>query len=312
MSQSAIEQAPAPAGRRTHTAPSETLLYTLVGVMVFFWSLNYVVGKVALREFPPLLLGGLRTAVAGTLILPVYLWEAYRSPGQPSWKWKDVPLLLGLGVVGVAMNQVFFILGLSRTTVAHAAILVGLGPILVLLTAAALRMERITPGKVLGMAVALAGVAALQWSPAESGGPSVLGNLFIFLSSVAFAVFTVAGKRITGYHGTITVSTFAYAGGALVLAPMTLWLSAGFSYAQVSAAGWASLLYMAAFPSVLCYLIYYWALTHISASRVSAFCYLQPPVATLLAVVLLGEALTLPLMAGGALVFAGVYVTERS
>jgi drug/metabolite transporter (DMT)-like permease len=69
---------------------------------------------------------------------------------------------------------------------------------------------------------------------------------------------------------------------------------------------------MAAFPAVLCYLIYYWALNHIAASRISVLSYLQPPIATLMAVPLLGEVVTLPLIAGGALVFAGVYITERS
>ncbi len=126
-----------------------------------------------------------------------------------------------------------------------------------------------------------------------------------------FALFTIGGKRSSGRHGGITVSTFAYVGGALMLAPLTLWQAWDFEWSAVSAAGWASILYMAAFPSVLCYLIYYWALTYIPASRVAALSYLQPLIATLLAVPLLGEPITLPLMAGGAMVFAGVY-TDRA
>jgi hypothetical protein len=61
--------------------------------MVLFWSLNYIVGKVALREFPPLLLGGLRTAFAGALILPVYAWAARRNKGKHGWTRADVPRL---------------------------------------------------------------------------------------------------------------------------------------------------------------------------------------------------------------------------
>ncbi len=68
---------------------------------------------------------------------------------------------------------------------------------------------------------------------------------------------------------------------------------------------------MALFSSVISYLIYYYALSKISASRVSAFNYLQPVVATLLAAVMLGERVTLPVVAGGAVVFSGVYLTER-
>ncbi|MEO7651452.1 MAG: DMT family transporter, partial [Bryobacteraceae bacterium] len=99
--------------------------------------------------------------------------------------------------------------------------------------------------------------------------------------------------------------------GALGLAPMTLWQARGFAFDKVDAAGWASLAYMALFPSVVCYLIYYYALKFIPASRVSAFSYLQPAVATLMAAVTLGERITMPLVAGGAVIFAGVYLTER-
>jgi drug/metabolite transporter (DMT)-like permease len=96
-----------------------------------------------------------------------------------------------------------------------------------------------------------------------------------------------------------------------MLAPITIWASIGFDWTRVSAAGWLGLIYMAAFPSVVCYLIYYWALTYIPASRVSSFSYLQPPIATLLAVPLLGEPVTVWLALGGALVLLGVFLTER-
>jgi drug/metabolite transporter (DMT)-like permease len=92
---------------------------------------------------------------------------------------------------------------------------------------------------------------------------------------------------------------------------MTLWYAAGFDFGRVTPGGWASLVYMAAFPSVVSYLIYYWALTHVTASRVAAFSYLQPLLATLLGVALLDEKVTGWLIAGGALVLAGVFVTER-
>jgi drug/metabolite transporter (DMT)-like permease len=68
---------------------------------------------------------------------------------------------------------------------------------------------------------------------------------------------------------------------------------------------------MAVFPSVVCYSIYYYALTYVPASRVSAFSYLQPLLAILMAIPLLGEQPTRSLMAGGALVLTGVFLAER-
>jgi drug/metabolite transporter (DMT)-like permease len=119
------------------------------------------------------------------------------------------------------------------------------------------------------------------------------------------------GKSITLRHSGITVTAFGYMGGALALAPMTIYLSRNFAFSGVSATGWATVVYMALFPSVICYLIFYYALTRISASRVSAFSYLQPVIATLIAVIALRERVTLPMVAGGAVVFCGVYLAER-
>ncbi|MGH9795027.1 MAG: DMT family transporter [Candidatus Acidiferrales bacterium] len=74
--------------------------------------------------------------------------------------------------------------------------------------------------------------------------------------------------------------------------------------------GWAGLAFMAAFASVIAYLIYFWALKHVAASRLAAFSYLLPLIATLLSIALLDEPVTRYLLIGGALVMAGVYLAE--
>jgi drug/metabolite transporter (DMT)-like permease len=287
------------------------VLYALIFLMVALWSGNFIIGKVALREFPPLLLSGLRVALAGLFIWPVYWWRA-RGAGE-RWTRKDLPILVFLGIFGVALNQLFFVLGLSRTTVAHSAIIISTTPVLVLVIAAMVKLEHVTARKSAGMALAIAGVVVLKAleAPGNGAGPTWTGDLCIFLAGVTFALFTVLGKRVTGRHSSVTVNTFAYVGGAVALSPVTLWEASSFSFAQVSTRGWASLAYMALFPSVVCYLIYYYALTQIAASRVSAFSYLQPPLATLLGVLMLGERITAPLVLGGAVIFAGVYLAER-
>lgn len=290
--------------------PSHWRLYSLIGLMTFLWALNFIVAKFAVRQIPPLMAAGLRTGLAGILILPIYFWER-KTKGVAAWTKADVPMLMFLGMFGVALNQLFFVLGISRTSVAHAAIMIGITPILVLAIASAIGQESLSAGKLLGMALALAGVVGLQFSPSKGAVTTVAGDFFIFLASVTFALFTVMGKRVVGNFSSITINTFAYVGGGLFLLPSTLWQSVGFPFRQLSWATWASVLYMAAFPSVLCYLIYYYALKYIPASRVSAFSYLQPLLATLLAIPLLGENPTTSLVAGGCLVLVGVFVAER-
>ena len=293
------------------TAPSHWRLYSLIGLMTFLWALNFIVAKFAVRQIPPLMAVGLRTGLAGMLIWPIYFWER-KTKGVAAWTKADVPMLMFLGMFGVALNQMFFVLGIGRTSVAHAAIMIGMTPILVLVIASAIGQESLSAAKLLGMLLALAGVVTLQLSPSKGTVTSFGGDFFIFLASITFALFTVMGKRVVGNFSSITVNTFAYVGGGAFLLPVTLWQSSGFSFQQLSWATWASVLYMAVFPSVLCYLIYYYALLHIPASRVSAFSYLQPLLATVLAIPLLGENPTTSLVAGGCLVLVGVFVAERA
>ena len=174
-------------------------------------------GKVALREFPSLLLSGLRVGLAGVFMLPAYWWEGRKMKDR--WTREDVPALLWLALFGVALNQMFFVTGLSRTSVAHSAIIMGLTPISVLLVAALVRLEALTARKAAGMLVALGGVAILKAFENSGQGPTWTGDLLTFGAGFTFALFTVFGKRLSGRHTTVTVNTFAFVAGGLALAP---------------------------------------------------------------------------------------------
>lgn len=296
-----------PAGR-----PSKARLYGLLTLMVFFWAANFVVAKVALRALPPLFVASTRTVISGVLILPLYFFEARKVEPHARWTGADVPELIGLGFLGVVMNQFLFVIGISRTSVAHAAIIMALVPILVLAIAAMGGYERLTRGKVAGMLVAVAGVVILQVGRSSANGPSPLGDLLIFLAGLTFAIFTVFSKGLATRHGTITTNTFAYVGGGLALLPLSLTQGSSHHVLSANLWSWTALLYMSIFPSVISYLIYSHALRYLPASRVSAFSYLQPLIAITLAAAFLSELPGAGFLTGGALVLSGVFMTARA
>ncbi len=160
-------------------APSPARLYTLLA----FWSFNYVAGKVALREFSPLLPTRLRTAIAGLIIWPVYMFS---KPAHHRDVWKEFRTLSLLGLCGMVVNQMFFVLGLARTSVAHAAFMIALTPMLVLGMSAGVGQEHFKVLKGLGMAIALLATLMaiptlhepLTLSPA-AGGALVLAGVFV-------------------------------------------------------------------------------------------------------------------------------------
>jgi drug/metabolite transporter (DMT)-like permease len=290
--------------------PPALRLYSLIILMIVFWSANFAVGKHVIRNIPPLLTVGMRTAIAAAAMIVVYrIWA--RRTGNGGWHSSDLPLLLGLGLLGIGVNQLCFVLGIARTSVSHAAIMIGLTPMLVLIIAWLMGQERMSRGRFIGMAVALGGVAVLQTGSSRGRASSWTGDGFILLAALAFAWFTVRGKAEIHRLGGVTVNMFGYVCSAVAMLPVTVSFAMEFDFARVTWGVWASLLYMALFPSVACYLIYYYALKHIPASRLAAFAFLQPLFATLIAIPTVGEYPTGSLLAGGALVLAGVFATER-
>ena len=121
-------------------APSVRKLYALIAVMVLLWSANFIVAKYALREFSPLLAGGLRVGFAGLFMLPLYWWQARRvkDPHPPR---REIPVLVMLGLFGIALNQLLFMYGLNRTSVGHSSIVVALNPMIIFLMAAWMGMN---------------------------------------------------------------------------------------------------------------------------------------------------------------------------
>jgi len=278
--------------------------------MVLVWALNYIAGKFALREFPSLLLACLRTEIAALAILPVYF---LRRPADSGLLTKSqLPWVAFVGVFGLILNQVLFVVGLARTSVAHAALGVSLSPILVLLLAAAIGQERMTTRKILGMLIALGGVMVLQLAKDSKSTATLAGDALMLSFGCVFAFYSVTGKEIAKRFGSLSVNMVPYAGGALALAPVTVWQARGFDFSRVSASAWWSLIFMAVFAAVIASLIYYYALTYIPASRVSAVLYLQPLWATLLAIPTLGEHVGISLVIGGILILIGVYTAERA
>ena len=301
--------------------PHPILLALLIAIMVASWSLNFVFGKVGLRYLAPLPLASFRVVLAGLLMVPVYFLFAPRGRAGASampilrFHRRNFWTLVQLGFLGVVVNQICFTVGLNYTTVGHSALIIGMGPIVILLLAWMKGLEALTVKKMLGMAISFAGVTLLALEHGISLRSGTLrGDLITFAGSLGFALFTVQGKPVAEAYDSVTINAFNYFIGAVMVLPLAIQqamvLSRAGGWTTVAWQGWAVLVFMAVFASVLAYLIYFWALGHMAASRLSAFSYLHPVITTAMGVGLLGEKLTRNLLVGGTLVLVGVYLVE--
>jgi drug/metabolite transporter (DMT)-like permease len=296
-------QAPPAAGRH----PSMQLLMLLA---TFCWAANIVAGKMALLGFGPLALAQLRALGAALVFLLVFLaWPQRPRLRLAGRQWL---LMAALGLSGVTLNQLFFIGGLERTSVAHTGLIVSLGPVMVLFLSCVLRLEALTALKLAGMLVSFGGVAVLTVGPSvPRSGANWQGDLIVLASSAVFACYTILVKGVSDRYDALTLNTLVFGLGALLLAPVGAAATLGVHWSALTAQVWWSLAYMIMFGSVVPYLIYAFALTELAASRVAAFSYLQPVIATALGIWLLRERLTPKAVVGGSLILLGVYLTER-
>ena len=228
---------------------------------------------------------------------------------------RDLVRLAALGFMAIPLNQGLFLVGLARTTSGHGALLYALTPIFVFLIARARLGERATPLKLVGIAVAFVGVLVVllpRGAASVSGaGSPLVGDLLILAAVVAYAVFATGGKPLAERYGSVASTGLITVSGALLYLPIGLAGSNLRRLAALSATGWLAVAYLVLAASVRPDR-HYWVLARVEASRVAIWSNLQPVLTAALAWAIYGEELTASFIAGGAMVLAGVIVTERS
>jgi len=303
-------------------APSSIILAASIGLVILIWAINFIAAKIGLRSLPAVTLASFRVVLAGAVMLPFYIFcsrlPAFSEAAERrrrEFTLRDLWTFLYMGFFGVTINQVCFTVGLRYTSVSHAAVIVGVGPIYTLIFAVLFKLERATWRKALGMAMAFAGIAVLASDNGISThSPSVVGDVITMTGSIGFAMYVVLGKRLAGRYDPLTLTAFSHYAGALIVLPVAMYRGVTFGSAEhwraIAWTGWAALFYMAIFSSAVAYVFYFWLLRYLEASQLSAFTYLLPVVATILGILWLGEKGSWGQVFGGVLALSGVYWIE--
>ncbi|HEX6557881.1 MAG TPA: DMT family transporter [Longimicrobiales bacterium] len=272
----------------------------LIFVQVLFATLP-IAAKLALREFSAPALTLLRCLAAAVLFFAIQrltIRERIVTRG-------DYAHLALYSVLGVSLNQLLYILGLTMTTATAAQMLIAGGPAVTLLVAIVAGKEMPTPAKWLG--IGLAGAGALVLVGVGAGGGGMLGNILIIINMIAYSTYLVAARGILRKYHPLTVITWIFIFGVLGLLPFGL-LPAVHEFATTSLQARLALLWIILFPTVTAYYLNMWALTVVESSLVSTFVYLQPPMTALLAMPILGERPSVRMIPAAVLIFAGVAV----
>jgi drug/metabolite transporter (DMT)-like permease len=232
-----------------------------------------------------------------------------RHPARPGGG--HLVLLLLMGMTGIFAYNVLFLKGLKLIEAGRAAIIIANNPIGIALMAAIFFGERLNILKAAGILVSVAGAIIVitrgDASALFTGGFG-RGELYILGCVASWVAYSLLGKLVMARLSPLAAVTFSSVVGTLCLFPAALLdgLPAAGGYPL---AAWVSIVYLGFFGTVLGFVWYYEGIQRIGPVRAGLFINFVPVFAVLLSVLLLGEPLTLSLIAGAALVCTGVCLT---
>ena len=215
---------------------------------------------------------------------------------------RDQGRLALLSILGIALDQTLFLVGLRMTSPVNAALLSVTIPVFTAAIAVALGHERASWRLGLGLATSIAGVVWL------TGVGSVdRGALVVLVNCVSYSLYIVLSRETIQRLGTLTVVTWIFTWGALLFAPLGMPdLVAG--AASWTPRGWGLLAYIVAMPTIVAYLCNAWALERSNATLVSIYIYVQPVLAAVLAWLQLGNTVSERLVLAAVVIAAGVTI----
>ncbi len=282
------------------------MLYFRLALVTLFWSGTVIAMRIGGQTFGPFWGATLRYALASAAFLPLVFGKGKHPFQMTRRQWMHV---FFLGLTGVFLYNYFVFRGLRTVQANHAALIMAMNPILVMLVSSRLHGDRITRRRLAGALISLTGVAVVI----SRGDPSKLlmgfeqGDVFIVLGTLSWMLYTIIGRNALQTLSPLQASFWASVIGLVMLSLMAIrepWPS----HIPMSAV-W-SILYLGLIGTVLGFVWFYEGVQKLGATRASLFNNLIPVNTMILSVIILGEEVSGYVFIGAALVMTGVLLVN--
>lgn len=230
---------------------------------------------------------------------------------------KDLCLLFVCALCGVGINQWLFVIGLKNSSPVNASIIATAVPIFVLLLAALVLKEPITAKKSLGVFLGVSGGLLLVFNSTQttSGTNSLWGDMLMLLNQLMYSVYLVLSKPLSRRYSSVIMMKWMFLFSTLALAPFCLqymqyvpmFHRETFNMSQLYA-----LLYLLFGATFVSFMLIPMALKQIRPTTVSMYNYVQPIIASAIAVAVGQDTFSMQKLLSAALVFVGVYLVTQS
>ncbi len=271
------------------------LLFAAMGAL---WGLPYLLIKVAVAEVDPAVVVFVRLGLSAVVLVPIAIASGALTHGLRR-RWRRLSVIAGIGIV---VPFVLIGYGEQHITSSLAALLVASDPLFVVLLALALdRSERASGTRLIGLVLGLVGVAALFGLAVGGDALGLLGGALVLIAALCYALSALLVKGLSDVPrlGSVTATCSI---AAVLIAPLAV---TRLPTTMPDTGVIAAILALALLCTALAYVLYFSLIVDAGATRASLITYVNPAVAVLLGVIILGEPLTFGTMLGFALILAG-------
>lgn len=277
-------------------------------IIYFVWGSTFLAIRVGVREVPPFLLAGIRFLIAGSVM---YGWLRAKGTASPSVReWGSATLLAVLifvfdyGLLFWAERRVPS--GIAAVMMATIPVFMALSEILFLKT------QRLTPRLAAALLVGIGGVLVLVSHSINFGDAPIdtLGAAALTFAAVSWSVGSALTRKLAlpSSKAMSSGAQMLVGGVLLTLTAVSLGEFRGFRVQAVSLKAWFALAYLIVAGSIIAFTAYVWLIHHESPTKVATYAYVNPVVAVLAGYCFGGEAVSLRTIIGTALVLASVVV----
>lgn len=226
---------------------------------------------------------------------------------------EDFPRIIAAALFGVALNMLTFFKGLSYTSPIMGAVLMVTTPMIVLILSAIIMKERMQKRKIFGIILGLAGtITLILYGKSMVNAPNAtLGNLLVFINAISYGFYLILVKKLMDKYNAFTFVKWIYTFGFIMVLP--------FGWSEFDAINWTiiptdiywKIGFVVVFSTFLTYLLNLVSMRELKPTTVAVFIYLQPLFATIFAVSLGKDELSLVKLLSAVLIFAGVYLVTQ-
>ena len=280
-------------GYRTGLALTITLL---------LWASAFAGIRAGLQSFSPVHVAVFRFIVASTALAVLAMTKGIRRPTRA-----DMPRLILVGVIGIAVYNVVLNYGELTVKAGAASFIVNTGPMFTALLSIALLRERVQPLAWLGMIISFAGVGLIALG--ESGGVELNGGAFLVLcAALCQSLYFVLQKPLLQKYDVFTIVCYSLWIGTISLLGFVPGLFEAIKAAPISST--LAVVYLGVFPAAIGYACWSYVLSKTAASRAAAYLYLVPAISIAIAYVWLNELSSWVSLMGGSLALSGVLIVN--